>query len=366
MTTRSLSRRQLGRTTLDRQLLLERRPVGVAETVEHLVGLQGQVPKVPHVALWDRLAGYDPAELDRLMTAREIVRTPLMRTTIHTVTTRDAFALRPVLQPVLDRVFSATAWGQRLRGHDVSDAVATARTLLAERPMTRATLTRELVARHPEVDAEAVAFGVGYWMPWVQPPPRGLWTGSSAPVLTPLDAWVGWDGSPEPMPLDVLVTRYVTAFGPASVRDVQAWCGLTRLREVTESMELRRYRSDDGIELLDVPDGSLTDPDTPAPARFLPEYDNVTLSHADRSRVIGDDSVQPLQAGPGGWVGTVLIDGLVSATWAARRVAEVMALEIRTARRLAPPEQEDVEREGRSLLSFLAPDRDHDVRLTGP
>ena len=88
----------------------------MTRALEHLVGLQAQVPRVPHLALWDRLAGYDPAELDALMTSRAVVRTQLMRTTIHTVTAADALALRPLLQPVLDRTFAGTAWGQRLSG----------------------------------------------------------------------------------------------------------------------------------------------------------------------------------------------------------------------------------------------------------
>jgi hypothetical protein len=336
----------------------------VAGALERLVGLQAQVPKVPHLALWDRLADYDPARLDRLITAREVVRTPLMRTTIHTVTIRDALALRPLLQPVLDRVFSGTAWGQRLRGADVSDAVATARGLLAARPLSRAALIRELAARHTDVDAEAVGYAVSYWVPWVQPPPRGLWGASAAAQMSalPAEARDRPSSLPPPTRPDVLVTRYLTAFGPASVRDVQAWCGLTRLREVTDRMELRRYRSADGVELLDVPDGTLTDPDTPAPVRFLPEYDNVTLSHADRSRVVGDAPLEPLRGGPGGWVGTVLVDGLVSATWAALREPEGTVLEVRTARALRSSERHGVEAEGHELLDLLAPGRRHAVR----
>jgi hypothetical protein len=319
------------------------------------------VPKVPHVALWNRIAGYDPAELDRLMTGADVVRTQLMRTTIHTVTTRDALALRPLLQPVLDRVFSGTAWGQRLRGVDVSDAVATARRLLADGPLSRAALIREIAARHPDADAEAVGYGVSYWVPWVQPPPRGLWNASAPAVMTTLEAEV--PGAP-PITPDLLVTRYLTAFGPASVRDVQAWCGLTRLREVTDRMELRRYRSPDGVELLDLPDAALTDPDTPAPVRFLPEYDNVTLSHADRSRVVGDAPLEPLQGGSGGWVGTVLVDGLVRATWAARRSGAVLELEVR-AGALSARERSEIQEEGASLLEFLAPGRGGDIRITG-
>ena len=203
--TKVLSRRALGRATLARQLLLDRDPRPVAEALEHLVGLQAQVPLVPHLALWDRLAGYDPGELDSLMTSRQVVRTQLMRTTIHTVTASDALALRPLLQPVLDRTFAGTAWGQRLRGADVGPVVAEAAELLAARPLGRAALQRELARRHPGLDAEAVAFGISYWVPWVQPPPRGLWGASGAAVMTTVAAWLG-PAPGDPMTPEDLVT----------------------------------------------------------------------------------------------------------------------------------------------------------------
>ena len=324
------------------------------------------MPLVPHLALWDRLDGYDPAELDGLMTSRRVVRTQLMRTTIHTVTAADALALRPLLQPVLDRTFSSTAWGQRLRGADVSAVVAEAGELLGERPLGRAALQRELAARHPGLDAEAVAFGVSYWVPWVQPPPRGLWGASGAAVMTTVAAWLDGVRVPPASPEDVVV-RYLRAFGPASVRDVQAWCGLTRLREVADGLgsRLRRFRAEDGVELLDVPDGLLPDPDTPAPVRFLAEYDNVLLSHADRSRFASEGNHLPLQGGPGGWCGTVLVDGLVQATWAARREGEALVLAVRPSLPLSAGDRADVLEEGACLLQFLAPDREHDVGFVG-
>jgi Winged helix DNA-binding domain len=358
-----LSRSALGRATLARQLLLDRAEMPVAAALEHLVGLQAQVPRVPHLALWDRLAGYDPAELDALMTSRQVVRTQLMRTTIHTVTAADAVALRPLLQPVLDRTFSGTAWGQRLRGQDVAAVVAEAAELLAERPCGRAELQRELAARHPDLDAEAVTFGVSYWVPWVQPTPRGLWTTSSAAVMAPLASWLGPVDAT--CSLDDIVVRYLGAFGPASVRDVQAWCGLTRLREVVDRLgaRLRRFRTDDGVELVDVPDGALPDPETPAPVRFLAEYDNVLLSHADRSRVVAEGDHVPLQGGPGGWVGSVLVDGLMRAFWAARPDGDATVLTVRPSGPLTASERADVEAEGGRLLDFLAPGRGHEVRV---
>lgn len=364
--TQVLGVRALGRATLARQLLLERVHRPVAGTLEHLVGLQAQVPLVPHLALWDRLAGYDPGELDGLMTSRQVVRTQLMRTTIHTVTAADALALRPLLQPVLDRTFASTAWGQRLRGLELSAVVTEAAELLAERPQGRAALQRELAARHPELDAEAIAFGVSYWVPWVQPPPRGLWGASGAAVMTTVSAWLDGVRAPAASPDDV-VLRYLAAFGPASVRDVQAWCGLTRLREVVDRLgtRLRRFRTGDGAELVDVPDGPLPDPDTPAPVRFLAEYDNVTLSHADRSRIVPVADHAPLQGGPGGWCGSVLVDGLVQAMWAARRDKDAVVLAVRPSRPLSTADRGDVAEEGARLLRFLAPEREHDVGFVG-
>src|SRR5215207_3285587 len=133
-----------------------------------------------------------------------------MRTTIHAVTAADALALRPLLQPVLDRTAASTVWGQRLRGQDVAAVVAEATDLLAGAPMGRAHLQRELQRRRPDLDAEAaeaIAFCVSYWVPWVQPPPRGLWTASSAAVMTTVEAWLG-EGAPGN--LDDLVVRYLT------------------------------------------------------------------------------------------------------------------------------------------------------------
>jgi Winged helix DNA-binding domain len=359
-----LGRRALGRATLARQLLLERVDRPVAGALEHLVGLQAQVPRVPHLALWDRLADYDPAELDGLMAARRVVRTPLMRTTIHTVPADDALALRPLLQPVLDRTFASTAWGQRLRGQDVSAVLAEAAELLAERPLGRAALTRELARRHPGLDAEAVAFGVSYWLPWAQPPPRGSCRGSGAAVMSPLATELAGRRPPATGPAD-LVLRYLGAFGPATVADVQAWCGLTRLREVVDGLgdRLRRFRGEDGADLVDVPDGLLPAPDTPAPVRYLAEYDNATLGYADRSRVVAAADHVLLLGGPGGWTGTLLVDGLVRATWAARREGAATVLTVRPSGPLSAGERDAVLTEGAQLLRFLAPDRPHDVRF---
>jgi hypothetical protein len=168
-----------------------------------------------------------------------------------------------------------------------------------------------------------------------------------------------------PMSLQDLVVRYLTAFGPASVHDVQAWCGLTRLREVVDGLgpRLRRFRTEDGAELFDVPDGPLPDADAPAPVRFLAEYDNALLSYADRSRVVEDGDHVLLHGGAGGWAGTVLVDGLLRATWAARREGDATVLHVRPSVPVSSADRRDLVAEGQGLLDFLAPGRGHDVRV---
>jgi hypothetical protein len=176
--------------------------------------------------------------------------------------------------------------------------------------------------------------------------------------MVPVDAWLG-EGAPGS--LEDFVLRYLGAFGPASARDIQAWCGLTRLREVVDRLggRLRRFRTEDGVELVDVPDGPLPDPDTPAPVRFLAEYDNVVLSHADRSRVVADADHVLLQGGTGGWTGTVLVDGLLRATWAARREGDATVLTVRPSTPLSPSERDEIVAEGEHLLGFIAAGREH-------
>ncbi|MFH5821037.1 winged helix DNA-binding domain-containing protein [Georgenia sp. AZ-5] len=354
-----LGTRVLGRATLERQGLLRRAPGGVHATLERLVGLQGQVPQVPYTALWDRLEGFDPEELSAAMADRSVVRATLMRGTLHTVTSEDALGLAPLMAPVLARAFGSTAWGQRLRGVDLEPVLAAARELVEERPRTRAALGQALGERFPELDGGSVAYAFSYLVSTVQPPPRGLWRRSGPAALTTTESWLGQ--APAPMPAQTLVRRYLGAFGPATVMDVQAWCGLTRLREVTDGMDLRRYRTRDGAELLDLPDAALPDPDVPAPVRLLPEYDNALLGYADRSRVGAGRAVRWPEHGPGGAIGTVLVDGLAAGTWVLRR--QPLKLQVTPLFPLAAPERDEMTGEGVALAAFLRPGREVAVEV---
>jgi hypothetical protein len=322
-----------------------------AAAIEHLVGLQAQEPRDPYVALWTRLRGFRPEELEELLEAREAVRLTLMRGTIHLVTARDCLALRPAIQAVTERVHrTASPFGKRLGGADPAEVVAAGRDFLEKGPATRAQIRDHLAARWPDRDPEAMAHTVAYLLPVVQIPPRGLWRRSGRATLATVESWLGrpLDGDPAP---DRAVLRYLGAFGPASVKDVATWSGFTGVREVLERLRpgLRTFRDEHGAELFDLPDAPLGDADAPAPVRFLPEYDNVFLAHADRAR-IGDPEDRPrLGFGDGRFFKLLLVGGFVRAAW---RVVEGQIV-VKPARRLSKQDAGAVEAEGRRLARFL-------------
>jgi hypothetical protein len=350
-----LGPRALNRATLARQMLLERHTLPAAEAITRLVGLQAQAPNAPYVGLWSRLAGFRPGELAGMITERQAVRIHVMRATIHLVTADDAVRLRPLTQCVITRGFNGQAYARNIAGIDQQALLEAGRELLADQPMTRAALAPLLAARWPDHDPTSMVHAVTYLVPVVQIPPRGLWerTGPAAWALA--EQWLGRPLGPPP-PLGEFVLRYLAAFGPATVNDVQAWSGLTRLAEVIEELRprLRTFRGQGGAELFDLPDAPRPGPEAPAPPRFLPEYDNLLLSHADRGRVITDGRMIPLPPGNGARAGTFLIDGAYQGDWRITREKETAALEVRPFRPLSAPDRDALTGEGGRLLAFAA------------
>lgn len=364
MTAPIIGRRALNRALLARQLLLERVDRPVVEVVEHLVPIQAQVPVDPYVALWSRIHGFDAQELSGMIERREAVRGTLHRGTLHLATTRDFLAQRPLVQPVVERVFqSGSPFGRRLPGVDLQEVLDVALLLIDERPRTRSDLRSLLGERWPDRDADALAYAVAYLMPLVQVPPRGLWQRSGAPLLARLETWVGaaMDARPD---LDRMILRYLAAFGPASPADAAAWSGLRGLGEVFQRLrpQLVEFRTEVGRTLFDLPEAPRPDPGVPAPIRFLPQYDNVVLGHADRSRIV-PDGARALALSQV-WVGSFLLDGMLGGTWRVRDERSGVVLDVAPREPLPPATTAELEREAWALVAFLRPSgSSHTVRV---
>jgi len=345
----TLSLQALNRALLERQLLLRRSSLPAAAAVEHLVGMQAQAPATPYVGLWSRLEGFRPEELSELIETREAVRIALQRSTIHLVTARDCLAIRPVVQPVLDRGV------KRLSGPDAEAVAAAGRALVEERPLTLGEIGALLGPEWPDRSPAELANAVRALVPLVQVPPRGLWGRSGQARHTSAEAWLGRPLARAREP-DELVIRYLAAFGPATARDIGTWSGLTGLRAVLERLRARlaRFRDEDGRELLDLPDAPRPDPGTPAPPRFLPEYDNVLLSHGDRTRIVPEQH-RGLVYTENGIRATFLVDGFVRGTWRLDRDAG--AVDLQPFERLSTEDELAVSEEAGRLLAFLTPPR---------
>jgi hypothetical protein len=347
-----LGPRELNRALLARQMLLQRTIIPAAKAIERLVGMQAQVPSSPYIGLWSRLEGFHHGELSRLISSRRAVRMSLMRCTIHLVTDRDCLALRPVMQAVLERGFyKGSPFARRIEGVDVDAVLAAGRDALEEKPRTTAELRKLLTKRWPEYDADSLAYAVHYLVPMVQIPPRGLWSGRGLPTFATCEAWLGRSFAASNSP-DEMVMRYLAAFGPATVGDIQSWSGLARVREVTERLRprLRTFRDEKGRELLDVPRGLLPDPETEAPPRFLPHYDNALLAHNDRSRILAYEH-RRLVGRP-----TVLVEGFAIGFWKVTREQSAVTMAVETVKPLSRKDMKAVESEGLQLLDFIAAD----------
>jgi hypothetical protein len=346
-----LSRRALNRATLARQLLLARSPITPLEAVARLVGLQAQIPHNPYLALWSRLDQFDPAELSQLLLDRKVVRIVVMRATIHLVTADDCIVLRPLAQPVLaGELARHPEYAPALKDVDLGPVLDFARGLLAQHPRTGGQLRAAMAGQFPERNPAALAYACRNFLALVQVPPRGVWGRSAQVCSTTAEAWLGRPLASDPS-IDEVVLRYFAAFGPATVADVSTWSRLSRLREVADRLrpQLRTFRDEEGRELFDLPDAPRPDPDVEAPPRFLPEYDNLLLSHADRSRFAPEATRKQLATTSGPVHGAVLSGGELVGAWSRAKGT----LTIRPVAPLTPKARDDLAAEGEAAVRFL-------------
>jgi hypothetical protein len=348
----ALTLRALNRATLARQLLLARAAMATPDVVERLVGLQAQLPRPPFVGLWTRMDAFRREDLARAIRDRSIVRATFLRGTLHLVTARDFAALRGALQPALSAGLRAVL-KDRAGDLDMPAVLAEARRFFGRSPRTFDSF-RDHLAEAGAADVRGSAYAARVSVPLVQVPSDGPWAFDAAPDFALADAWIGRaiDESSDARPL---VRRYLAAFGPASVTDMQAWSGHKSLKEAVDSLrpELVTLEGDGRRELFDLPGAPQPPEDTPAPPRFLPEFDNLLLSHANRRRVLADAHRSRVFL-PGLRVAaTFLVDGFVAGTWKATRTKAKATLLVEPFAALGKAVRAALADEGQRLLGFV-------------
>ena len=356
MTPTTLSRGALNRATLARQYLLRRERTTVVRAIEQVAGLQAQIARPPFVGLWSRVDGFDRSDLIKALRDRTVVRGTAMRGTIHLMSARDFVSLRGAIQPVLTRGMQSIL-ERRATDLDLPAVVADARRFFAT-PATFEALRTYLEGRNYPGDVRALAYAVRMSLPLVQVPADHPWGFGAAADFATAERWLKKKIPTRPSPPRELVRRYLAAFGPATPADAQVWSGLQGLREVFEAMRpaLATFRDERGRELFDLPDAPRPAENTPAPIRFLPEYDNLLLAHADRTRVLADEHRARVTLKNLVVQATVLVDGVVAGLWKVERTAKAAVLSLEPFVRLSKETKRALEEEGDRLLRFLEPD----------
>jgi hypothetical protein len=352
-----LTKRRLGRATLARQMLLRRERATALKAVERLVAMQAQVARPPFVGLWTRLEGFRRDELLSGLRQRKLVRVTALRGTLHLMTAGDYVALRGALQPMLTGIMQGIL-RDRLKGVELGALEKTARAFFGKEPATFDALRRHLKARHPKGDERAMAYAIRTHLPLVQVPTDEPWGFPASSDFALAEAWLGRKVSTEPVGAEKLVLRYLAAFGPASVRDAETWCYLRGLRETFEALRPRlvTFRDERKRELFDLPDAPRPPEDAEAPVRFLPEFDNLILSHEDRRRVLADEHRSRIFTKNLLVHATFLVDGVVAGTWRVERKKQAATLVLEPFGTVAKKAAAALEREGEALLAFLEQD----------
>ncbi|MBF6348926.1 AlkZ family DNA glycosylase [Nocardia flavorosea] len=360
---RELSLRTLNRTLLVRQHLAARTELPPYELVRHLVAVQGQEPNWPYIGMWSRLRWFDRPDLAALMHDRKLVRSTTLRRTVHLSTAEDFRWLRPTVQAYVAGALNTAYYRNEIDGIELTALAAVGREVLAGRWMSRGDLGRALAEYFPQRHTRRLAEAVEVLVPMAHGAETGEWGRWRNRYVTigPAEEWIGAPLGPADPP--TLVLRYLAAFGPASVADMQAWSGLTRLSEIVTALRprLRVLRSAEGAELFDLPDAPLADPDLPVPVRFLPAFDNALLGYRDRRRIIAEEDRQRTSREASAGVPVYLVDGFVHGRWS----LQDSTLRIEPWYRFAADQRALVEAEARQLLTFVSGDGGGDIVVTG-
>ncbi|MDC8016038.1 winged helix DNA-binding domain-containing protein [Tahibacter soli] len=357
-TARTLTARELNRATLARQWLIGRANATPLAAIEHLAGLQAQAPNPPYYQLWTRLADFRRDDLTALIEERRVVRAACQRSTLHLVGARDFLGLRGLVDAVLERGLQG-GHGRFLTGLDLDEIAKAGDALLRRGALSNAELGAKLAERWTGRDETSLAAVLRCRRALVHVPPAGTWNHNKSALLAPAERWLDapLDGRAT---IDAWVPRYLAAFGPASVKDMQTWSGLTGLAAAFERQRdaLVTFRDENGVELFDLPDAPRPDAGTPVPTQFLAEFDNLLLSHADRTRVVATEHQKKVMTINGLVRGAILVDGFVQGIWRIERGKRAATLSVEPFATLAKKDRDALADEGRRLLAFAADEVD--------
>ena len=355
----TLTLQQVNRATLARQLLLERAAITPLKAIERLVAMQAQWPRPPFVGLWSRIKNFERAALVAEFQKRRVVRATMLRGTIHVATAADYVALRPTIQPALEGGLRAILKG-RLDGVDLAALLKTSQAILKSGPKTFEDIRGAFLEADPSADERALGYAVRMLLPLVQVPEKDTaWAFPAKACFAPAESWLDRKVPTTAAPPDALVLRYLAGYGPAAAADIQAWSGLAgpAVREALERLgpKLVTFRGPGTKALYDLPDAPRPDAETPAPVRFIPEYDNVIAARADE-RIVARAHRPQIFLSALRIAATVLVDGRAAATWTIASSKKKAVITIVPFATLPPKLRKEVVAEGEAVLKFSEPD----------
>lgn len=355
MTSEILTRKALNRALFARQMLLAREKANPLEVTSRLVGLQAQQTRPPFLGLWSRILGFEREDLAAALKNREIVRATLMRGTLHLMTAADYAAFRPVLQPGLS-LGARSVLRDRMEGLNVEELVEKARGLFESEPRTFTELRGLLMEIFPGGDERAMGYVVRTHLPLVMVPDESNWAYPADAKFTLADKWLNTK-LPKTEDASDLVLRYLAAFGPATAADMQAWSGLPTMKPALEKLrpQLVTFR-DEKKELFDLPDAPRPGEEAKAPIAFLADFDNIILSHVDRSRIIADEHRAKVVTKNLLVLPTFLVDGFVAGTWKAARARKTVTLTMSPFGALTKTVRSQLTKEAEKLIRFAEPE----------
>ena len=348
-----LSPRDLNRILLDRQLLLERHALDPVAALERLFAMQAQLPRAPFLGLWARLTGFQRRDLLDAIHERRVVRSTLMRGTLHLASANDVLAFRTTVMPPRE---TTLPWGVKPTPELLEQVLAIGRDHFAPGPRDFESVRQALEAQGLE-PVRPLAYAARMFLPLVQASSDAQFGHEPGGDFTLARTWLGRDEHAEPQP-QALARRYLAAHGPSLPADFSAWSGLRAAAATFEALgeELVTFKDERGRKLYDLRDAARPSGDTPAPVRLLADFDGAVLCRADRTGIIRPEHA-PLMASKNGLIpAMVLVDGVVAGTWRIEAKKKSVAVAIRLFDNVAAKDRKAIEAEALSAAAFLAPD----------